>query len=347
MSQSRVRVGITGVSGYGGRELLRLCASHPGFSVVYVGGESSAGMRLDALDPALLGQDLGGLVVQAFDPEQLNDVDLLFASLPTGASREPLSRVPEFVKVVDVGGDHRFIDGWTYGLTELPGVRGSLKSASRVANPGCYPAATILALAPLFANGSVGDPDGVIVDAKSGVSGAGRGGRSEFGYAETNEDVMPYGLHRHAHVTEICEALTRVQYNDIAVPARDGRAQVKVAFTPHLVPMSRGIVSTCYVRPTRAVSADDLHARATAMYAGEPFIRVVPPVNGRGPRSTWATGSNLCFISYAINSVTGHIIAIGAIDNLGKGAAGQALQNANLMTGQPETAGLAGLPLAP
>mgnify|MGYP003339285061 FL=1 len=346
MSSARIRVGITGVSGYGGRELLRLCAAHPGLDVVYAGGESSAGRHLAEVEPALIGQPLGERVISAFDPEQLDGVDLLFASLPTGASREPLARVAARVKVVDIGGDHRFVDGWTYGLTELPGIRAMVRGASRVANPGCYPAATLLALAPIIASG-IGEIEGIVVDAKSGVSGAGRGGRSEFGFAETNEDVMPYGLERHAHVPEMVEAISRLQFNDVATPAPSQSARATIAFTPHLIPMTRGIVSTCYVRPRRQVTVDDLHNVARAHYAGEPFIRVYAPSNGRGPRSTWASGSNLCFVGYAINQSTGHVICVGAIDNLGKGAAGQALQNANLMTGQPETYGLTGLPVAP
>jgi N-acetyl-gamma-glutamyl-phosphate reductase len=346
MASARFRIGITGVSGYGGRELLRLCAGHPGFDVVYAGGEASAGRRLYELEPALIGQPIGNLTVASFEPDSLDGVDLLFASLPTGASREPLARVPQHVRIVDVGGDHRFVDGWAYGLTELPGVRPTIRGASRVANPGCYPAATLLALAPIIAAG-IGDPEGIVVDAKSGVSGAGRGGRSEFGFAETNEDVVPYGLERHAHVPEITEALTRVQHGDVAVSVPSGTSRATVAFTPHLIPMTRGIIATCYVRPRRQVSVDDLHDVARRMYADEPFVRVVPPENGRGPRSTWATGSNLCFVGYAQNQSTGHVICIGAIDNLGKGAAGQAVQNANLMVGLPEVTGLQALPLAP
>ncbi|MBU6287278.1 MAG: N-acetyl-gamma-glutamyl-phosphate reductase [Chloroflexi bacterium] len=346
MATDRIRIGITGVSGYGGRELLRLCAAHPGFDVVYAGGESSAGRRLCELEPALIGQNLGNLTVAAFDPDHLDGVELLFASLPTGASREPLARVPGNVRVIDVGGDHRFVDGWAYGLTELPGVRPMICGASRVANPGCYPAATLLALAPIIAAG-IGDPEGIVVDAKSGVSGAGRGGRSEFGFAETNEDVMPYGLERHSHVPEITEALTRLQHGNVAETVPPGTSRATVAFTPHLIPMTRGIIATCYVRPLRQSSVDELHDVAGRMYANEPFVRVVPPINGRGPRSTWATGSNLCFVGYARNHSTGHIICIGAIDNLGKGAAGQAVQNANLMVGLPEVAGLQALPLAP
>jgi N-acetyl-gamma-glutamyl-phosphate reductase len=198
----------------------------------------------------------------------------------------------------------------------------------------------------LLASGLI-EPTGIVVDAKSGVSGAGRGGRSEFGFAETNEDVMPYGLEKHVHVPEMCEALTRVQSGPVTVPSQSSAARVTIAFTPHLIPMTRGIVSTTYGRPVGTPSIDAIFSAAEAMYANEPFVKVVRPTNGRGPHSTWTTGSNLCFVTYSVNQVTGHIVAIGVIDNLGKGAAGQAIQNANLMTGQAETAGLMGLPLSP
>jgi N-acetyl-gamma-glutamyl-phosphate reductase len=331
-----VRVGIVGVSGYGGSELLRLCLGHPAFEVVYASGESTAGQRLAQQFPALTGHPTGGLEIQPFVPENLHGVDLLFASLPTGKSREPLARVPREVKVVDVGGDHRWVDGWTYGLTELPGARQAIARSSRLANPGCYPAAALIALAPLVAAGLV-EPEELVVDAKTGVSGAGRGGgASAFGYAETNEDVMAYGLVEHAHVPEMREALTRLA----------GR-RATLAFTPHLVPMTRGILATCYARPRGAVTVARLEEAARAMYADEPFVRVVPVQGGRSPRTKWATGSNLVFVAYTVNGETGLVVALGAIDNLGKGAAGQAVQNANLMTGQPETAGLAGLPLWP
>jgi N-acetyl-gamma-glutamyl-phosphate reductase len=240
------------------------------------------------------------------------------------------------VKVVDVGGDHRFVDGWTYGLTELPGGRAAVAGSSRVSDPGCYPVAALLALAPLVAEDLV-EPEGLVVDAKTGVSGAGRGGgTSAFGYAETNEDVLAYGLAEHPHGPEMQEALSRLA----------GR-RATVAFTPHLVPMTRGILATCYARPRGAVTATRLEDAARAMYRDEPFVRVVPVEGGRSPRTKWTTGSNVAFVAYAVNRETGLVLAIGAVDNLGKGAAGQAVQNANLMTGQPETAGLTGLPLWP
>jgi N-acetyl-gamma-glutamyl-phosphate reductase len=329
-----VKIGIVGVSGYGGSELLRLCAGHPSFEIAYVGGETTAGQSLAQRFPALADHPAGKLTIQPFVPERVG-VDLLFVSLPTGKSREPLAKVPRETRIVDVGGDHRFVEGWTYGLTELPGQRERIRGASRLANPGCYPAAALLALAPLVKEGLI-EAEGIVIDAKSGVTGTGRGGASDFGYAETNEDVFAYGLEAHPHVPEMEEALSRIT----------GR-KASIAFTPHLVPMTRGILATCYARPRGAASADRLRQAARACYRDEPFVKIVEPTNGRSAHTGWATGSNLAFLSYAINAQTGLVVAIGAIDNLGKGASAQAVQNANLMTGQPETAGLTGLPLWP
>jgi N-acetyl-gamma-glutamyl-phosphate reductase len=328
-----MRIGIVGVSGYGGSELLRLCVQHPSFEVVYVGGESSAGQALAQRFPTLAGHPAGKLVIEPFVPERIAGMDLLFVSLPTGKSREPLARVPQGIKIVDVGGDHRFVDGWTYGLTELAGRRTQIAGANRVANPGCYPAAALLALAPLVGEGLV-EPEGIVIDAKSGVTGTGRGGASDFGYAETNEDLFGYGLEAHPHVPEMVAALTGLA----------GR-QASVAFTPHLVPMTRGILATCYARPRGTLSAARLYEAARACYDGEAFVRVVSLDQGRGPHTKWANASNLAFLSYAVNAQTGLAVALAAIDNLGKGASGQAVQNANLMTGQDEAAGLGALPV--
>jgi len=330
-----LRVGIVGISGYGGGELLRLCIGHPAFQLAYAAGESSAGQRLAQRFPALAGHPAGALVIDAFEPEATGELDVLFASLPTGKSREPLARVSPRVRVVDVGGDHRNAPGWVYGLTELPGQRAKIRGCARVANPGCYPAAALLALAPLLRAGLV-ESAGIVIDAKSGVTGTGRGGASDYGYAETNEDVFAYGLGSHPHVPEIEAALAQVA----GQPAT-------VAFTPHLVPMSRGILATCYARPRGDASAARALAAARELYAGEPFVHVHEVENGRSAHTGWATGTNLCFVSYALNARTGLVVATGAIDNLGKGAAGQAIQNANLMTGQPENAGLGGLPTWP
>jgi N-acetyl-gamma-glutamyl-phosphate reductase len=330
-----MKIGIVGVSGYGGSELLRLVAGHPAFELAYVGGESSAGQALAQRFPALAGHPAGRLTIESFVPEKIAGIDLLFASLPTGKSREPLAKLAKGIRVVDVGGDHRFVEGWTYGLTELPGQRERIRGARRLANPGCYPAASLLALAPLVKEGLI-EPEGIVIDAKSGVTGTGRGGASDFGYAETNEDLFAYGLEAHPHVPEMERALEQV-----------GGRKASVAFTPHLVPMTRGILATCYARPRGAADAKRLYAAAEAAYRGEPFVKLQPLDKGRSAHTGWTTGSNLAFLSYAVNSRTGLVVAMGAIDNLGKGASAQALQNANLMTGQPETAGLTGLPLWP
>jgi len=330
-----MKIGIVGVSGYGGSELLRLAAGHPAFELAYVGGESTAGQSLAQRFPALAGHPAGKLVIEPFVPESIAGLDLLFASLPTGKSRAPLAKVAKAIRIVDVGGDHRFVEGWTYGLTELPGQREKIRGASRLANPGCYSAAALLALAPLLKEGLV-EAEGIVIDAKSGVTGTGRGGASDFGYAETNEDLFAYGLEAHPHVPEMELALAQVC----------GK-KASVAFTPHLVPMTRGILATCYARPRGAADAKALYAAAEALYRNEPFVKIQPLDRGRSAHTGWATGSNLAFLSYAVNARTGLVVALGAIDNLGKGAAAQAVQNANLMTGQPETAGLAGLPLWP
>src|SRR5436305_5658051 len=200
------RIGVVGVSGYGGGEILRLCAQHPAVEVVYAAGESSAGQRLGSRYPGL-GGALADLTIQTFRPHDVPDLDLLFLSLPTGESRTAATALPRHLKVIDVGGDHRFADGWTYGLTEVTGPA-TIAESNRVADPGCFPAAALLALAPLVSRGLV-RPTDIIVDAKTGISGAGRGGGSTFGYAEVNEDVSAYNLFRHAHTPEMREALSR------------------------------------------------------------------------------------------------------------------------------------------
>lgn len=322
-----IRVGIVGVSGYGGGEALRLCAGHPAFEVVYVAGDSTAGSRLIERFPSV-DPRIADLEIQKWDPAALPELDVLFASLPTGASRDALAAVPQSVKIVDIGGDHRYVEGWTYGLADV--WPDQIKGQSRIANPGCYPAATLGALAPLLTSKLI-EPDQIIIDAKTGVSGAGRGGSSAFGYADTNEDVMPYGLLKHVHMPEMVATIDRLV----------GRASQGLVFTPHLIPMNRGILATIYCRG-KATTADCLDA-ARAFYKDRPFVRVTE----KPPHTKWATGTNLLFVSYAADPDRNLIIAMGAIDNLGKGAAGQAVQNANLITGQPETAGLEGMALWP
>lgn len=323
----KLRVGIVGVSGYGGGEALRLCATHPAFDLVYAGGDGSVGQRLVERYPGL--GRLGDLQVEKWDPTRLPDLDILFASLPTGQSKAALAQVPAGVKIVDIGGDHRYIDGWTYGLADV--WPDAVKSATRVANPGCFPAATLAALAPLLAKGMI-DPSNIIIDAKTGVSGAGRGGgEATMGYAEVNEDLAPYGLLKHVHVPEMGRTIEKLS----------GGKSDGLVFTPHLAPMTRGIMATIYARGS--VSTEQCLETARAFYANRPFVRVTD----KPPHTKWATGSNLVFVSYACDPARNLVIAMGACDNLGKGAAGQAVQNANLMSGLPETTGLEGVTLWP
>ena len=309
-----IRVGIVGISGFGGGEALRLIAGHPAFELVYAAGEGSAGSRLVDRFPGVP-LKLAGMVIEKWDPEALPPLDLLFASLPTGSSAEALARVPAGVKIVDIGGDHRYAEGWAYGLADVWPER--IRGQSRVANPGCFPAATLLALAPLLAGGLIA-PGNIVIDAKTGISGAGRGGGdSKFGYAESNENLIAYGLLKHVHMPEMAETIARLSGGD----ARG------LVFTPHLVPMTRGLLATIYCRGG-ASTAECLDA-ARSFYAGRPFVRVTE----RPPQTKWATGSNLCFVSYAADPERDLVIAMGAVDNLGKGAAGQAVLNRRAVSG--------------
>ncbi len=322
-----IRVGIVGISGFGGGEALRLIASHPSFELVYAAGESSAGSRLVDRFPGAPPK-LAELVIEKWDPATLPKLDVLFASLPTGASADALARVPKDVKIVDIGGDHRYVEGWAYGLADV--WPAEIDGQTRVANPGCFPAATLNALAPLLVNKLI-EPGNIVIDVKTGISGAGRGGDSKFGYAESNENLVPYGLLKHVHMPEIARTIERLS----------GGSATGLVFTPHLVPMTRGILATIYCRG-RATTDQCLDA-ARRFYAGRSFVRVTD----KPPQTKWATGSNLAFVSYAADPERDLVIAMGVVDNLGKGAAGQAVQNANLICGLPETAGLDGLPVWP
>ena len=325
-----IRVGIVGISGFGGGEAMRLIAGHPFFELAYAAGEGSAGSRLGDRFPGAPGK-LADLVIQKWDSATLPQLDVLFASLPTGASSEALSRVPKSVKIVDIGGDHRYAQGWAYGLADVWPER--MRGVDRVANPGCFPAATLIALAPLLA-GKLIEPGNIVVDVKTGVSGAGRGGsENKFGYAEVNEDLSPYGVLKHVHMPEIAKTIESLS---------DGGSARGLVFTPHLVPMTRGILATIYCRGRGATTARCME-EARRFYAERAFVRVVD----QPPHTKWAVGSNLAFVSYAADRERDLVIAMGVVDNLGKGAAGQAVQNANLICGLPETAGLEGASLWP
>ncbi|AZY95505.1 N-acetyl-gamma-glutamyl-phosphate reductase (plasmid) [Paracoccus sp. Arc7-R13] len=323
-----IRVGIVGISGFGGGEALRLIASHPSFELVYAAGEGSAGSRLIDRFPSVPDK-LADLVIEKWDPAALPKLDVLFASLPTGTSAEALARVPDGVKIVDIGGDHRYAEGWAYGLADVWPAQ--LEGQSRVANPGCFPAATLNALAPLLVNKLIA-PSNIIIDAKTGISGAGRGGGdSKFGYAESNENLQPYGLLKHVHMPEIAKTIEQLSGGDAS----------GLVFTPHLVPMTRGVLVTIYCRG--AATTDQCLDAARRYYVDRAFVRVTD----KPPQTKWASGSNLSFVSYAADPERNLVIAMGVVDNLGKGAAGHAVQNANLICGLPETTGLEGASVWP
>jgi len=338
----KIRVGIVGISGYGGGEALRYIAGHPNFVLAYAAGESTAGTRVGERYPGVP-DEIGNVVVEKFDPTAINNVEVLFTSLPTGASKEPLALIGRNTKIVDIGGDHRYVDGWTYGLADVwPEL---MKDKIRVANPGCYPAATLTPLAPLLREKLI-SPNNIIVDAKSGVSGAGRGGSSGgFGYAETNEDFTAYGLLKHTHMPEIEKTIDLLSgpgaITETTKTTVGGGRPKGFVFTPHLLPQSRGILATIYARGT--ATTEQCLSAARAFYKDRAFVRVTE----KPPHTKWATGSNLAFVSYACDPERELVMALCAIDNLGKGAAGQAIQNANLICGLPEDTGLKVAPLWP
>jgi N-acetyl-gamma-glutamyl-phosphate reductase len=331
-----IRVAVAGASGYAGGELLRLIAGHPEFDLVAATAHSQAGVPLSTVHPQLTGLDL---TLSATDPAALADADLVFLALPHGQSAALAAQLSDGVKVVDLGADHRLTDAdawvryyggehagaWTYGLPELPGQRGAISIASRVAATGCYAVSTILALAPLIAAGAV-SPDDVVVVAASGTSGAGKAPKAHLLGSEVMGDLSPYKVGAHQHVPEIKQAT----------------GATSLSLTPVLAPMPRGILATVTARP--AGTADPREVLAAA-YADAPFVHLLP--EGAWPHTAATAGSNSCHLQATLDADSGRLIVVSALDNLGKGAAGQAVQCANLMTGLPETTGLSVYGVAP
>ncbi|MFE9201547.1 N-acetyl-gamma-glutamyl-phosphate reductase [Micromonospora sp. NPDC007230] len=331
-----IRVAVAGASGYAGGELLRLLAGHPELDLVAATAHSQAGQPVAAIHPQLAGLDL---VLGATDPATLADADLVFLALPHGQSAALAAALPATVKVVDLGADHRLRDAdawsryyggphagaWTYGLPELPGQRAAIAAATRVASTGCYAVATTLALAPLIAAGAV-HPADVVVVAASGTSGAGRAAKAHLLGSEVMGDLSPYKVGAHQHVPEIKQAT----------------GATGLSFTPVLAPMPRGILATVTAVPTGDADPRAVLARA---YADAPFVHVLP--EGAWPHTAATAGSNSCHLQATVDVDSGRVIVVSAIDNLGKGAAGQAVQNANLMLGLPETTGLPVFGVAP
>jgi N-acetyl-gamma-glutamyl-phosphate reductase len=342
------RAAVVGASGYTGAELLRLVAGHPELEVTHVTADSNAGASVAALYPSL-GAEYPALEYSAFDPADVSGVDVAFLALPHGESQRIVPDLLDRVgHVVDLGADFRLpaadyqqwygephdapevLDRFAFGLPEL--FRDALVDAEHAAAPGCYPTAAILALAPLLPEALV-EPAGIVVDALSGVSGRGRGLSAPSLFSEANENASPYGLLTHRHTGEMEMALTAV-----------GGAPARLLFTPHLVPMTRGVLATCHARAAvDGLTTSALMARYDEAYAGEPFVRVLDE-----PPSTKATlGSNAAHITVRFDPRTGNILALCALDNLVKGASGQALQCANVLLGLPETTGLSAIGLAP
>jgi len=328
---------VAGASGYAGGELLRLLLQHPDLELGALCAGSSAGQPVTDLHPHL--PQLAGRTFSATTVDDLADADIVFLALPHGESGLLAPQLPSSVKVVDLGADHRLRNPadwqrwyggthsgtWTYGLPELPGQRDRIAASDRVANTGCYAAAVILALAPLIASG-LADPADVVVTAASGTSGAGRAAKGHLLGTEVMGDLSPYKVGSHQHVPEI----------------RQATGATSLTFTPVLAPMPRGILATVAVRPLTGQSPREVLAEA---YADEPFVHVLP--EGRWPHTAATLGSNSCHLQATLDEDSGRVIVVSALDNLGKGAAGQALQCANLLLGFPEHAGLSAAGVAP
>jgi len=334
-------VAVAGASGYAGGELLRLLSAHPDLEVGPVTAHASAGERLGDLHPQLV--DLADRVLAPTAPEFLAAADLVLLALPHGESGRLAATLPASLPVVDLGADHRLTDprawaaayggdhagSWTYGLPELPDQRAAIAASSRVAVTGCYAVAVTLALAPLIAAGVV-EPDDVVAVAASGTSGAGRAAKAHLLGSEVMGDLSPYKVGRHQHVPEILQA----------TGART------LSFTPVLAPMPRGILATVTARPGRAgVESDAVRAVLAEAYGAEPFVHLLPA--GRWPHTAATLGSNSAHLQATVDTSSGRVVVCSAIDNLGKGAAGQAVQCANLVLGLPETAGLSADGVAP
>jgi N-acetyl-gamma-glutamyl-phosphate reductase len=371
---SRLRVAILGASGYTGAELLRLLVRHPGVEIVVLTAERQSGKAVGEVFPHLGGLGLPDLL--HIDEVEWGgiDVDLVFCALPHGTTQEivagllhatghnlvdelvaeqredVIASLPKTVKVIDLSADFRLRDLGTYaewyghdhrapalqgeavyGLTEF--AREAIAGARLVACPGCYPTASLLPLVPLLQGGAV-NPDAIIIDAKSGVSGAGRGLKESSLFTEVSEGIHAYGIASHRHAPEIEQELSRAA----------GRGVV-VNFTPHLMPMNRGILATIYVELAGGAEVGDLRALLEKRYAEEPFVRVV--AEGMAPATRHVRGSNHCLVGVFPDRLKGRAIVVSVIDNLVKGASGQAVQNMNVVCGFDETLALTQEPLFP
>jgi len=342
------RIGVIGASGYTGGELLRILARHPEVEVACATSRGYAGKKVHSLHPNLRG--VLELVFQDLPPEKVaGECDLVFTALPHGTAMDAVAAVLEAgARAIDLSADFRFRDAGiyekcygrehkhpeikaVYGLTELH--REEVRKARLVANPGCYPTATILALAPLLQTGVV-EAGRIVADAKSGVSGAGAKPTPTTHFCSVNEGVLAYSPRLHRHLPEMEQELSHFDRN------------VRISFVPHLLPVTRGISTTHHCYLTRELGEEEVRALYEEFYGGEEFIRVLEA--GETPRLSGVRGSNNCDIGcFAVDMERRRLVVVSALDNLVKGAAGQAVQNMNLMLGLEETLGLKGVALHP
>jgi N-acetyl-gamma-glutamyl-phosphate reductase len=337
---------VVGASGYAGGEVVRLLLGHPSLTVGPLMAASSAGARVTDLHPGLVA--LSGRTFAGTDLDALAGVDVVFLALPHGESGALAAGLPAETVVVDLGADHRLEESeawtryyggswsghWTYGMPELPGHRDQVAAARRIANPGCYPTGVILGLAPLLAAGLV-EPDDVVVVAASGTTGAGRKPSDSLLASSVMGQLSTYKVGgTHQHTPEMEQAL-----------AEAAGEPVTVSFTPVLAPMPRGILATTTARLAEGVTTEELHEVLHAAYADEEFVSVLAP--GSWPQTGATLGANTVHLQVAADSHSGRAVVVSAMDNLVKGAAGSAVQNANIALGLPEGAGLTTIGVAP
>ncbi|QSX08291.1 N-acetyl-gamma-glutamyl-phosphate reductase [Alkalibacter rhizosphaerae] len=345
-----IKASVVGASGYVGQELIRLLWGHPQVEIVHITSTSKVGEAFhhmygnykDIFDKEFVPQDLEKIAEES---------DVMFLALPHGvASGLVTDSILKKTKVIDMGADYRLKDlseyeAWyktthespelmeksIYGLCEIEGPK--IAEYDLIANPGCYTTCSILTLAPLMRS-SAFDLDSIVIDAKSGVTGAGRGLNLGTHFTECNESIKAYSVAAHRHTPEIEEQLSTAA----------GRS-IRLIFTPHLVPMNRGILATCYIRLKEKMTWEDVDALYQDFYKDKPFVRTLP--KGSFPETKWVKGSNYCDIGWKVDERTNTLVAIGAIDNLVKGAAGQGVQNMNILFGLKETEGLDLVPVFP
>lgn len=332
-----MKIGVIGASGYAGGELLRLLAFHPHFEVTAITAHSNAGELITSIHPQL--QSYGNQKFTAFAPQDFESCDLIFLALPHGESAKVIPQLPKSAKIVDLGADYRLesaeawsdyyggkhAGSWTYGLADIEPFKSEVAKSIKVANPGCYATSIALGAAPASAFADLTD---VVVVAASGTTGAGRSAKINLIASEVAGSLTSYkfgGVHQ--HTPEIEQALSKVSGMD-----------AKISFTPILAPMPRGILSTITARLTKKMTTEDAHAIYSKYFASSQFVTVLPP--GVMPKTAAVTGSNYVQMQVAIDQHTSRLVVSVAIDNLGKGAAAQAIQNANVMCGFDEAAGL-------